>query len=88
MKIVKKETLYDGNTTEFNFDNGAWVTIYNGGHTEEGCWEFQENLYDDNSYISGCISFHGNVVEDYDGCFELPEEVKYALADLGCTFDD
>lgn len=88
MKIVKKENLTGSNTTVFNFDNGAWVTIYNGGLTGDGFWEFQADEDDEESYRSGGLWFDGNVIEDYDGCFELPVEVKCALADLGCTLND
>ena len=64
------------------------VSIYNGGPTGEGSWEFQADEEDEASYSSGGLWFEGNVIEDYDGCFELPAEVKCAIKELCYTLND
>lgn len=88
MKIVNKEIKGGGDTTEFKFENGAWVSIYNGGDTDEGSWEYQEDEDDEETYMEGGIWFDGKQIDDYDGCFELPEEVVAALNELGYSLDD
>lgn len=64
----------EGEITNVYFDNGVWVGLYK----EEGLWEFQIGD-DDDSYLSGGFVLDGGVVIDYDGVFELPEEVEKAL---------
>lgn len=83
MKIEEKK-IKDG-AREYKFDNGAWVKLDIDG--EYGSWEYQEDD-DEETYMEGGIWFDGKHIEDYDGCFELPEEVKVALKDLGFTMDD
>jgi len=87
MKIVKKENGHSTDSTEFKFDNGAWVSIYNGGDTRMGSWEFQADEEDGETYSEGGLWIDNNVVEDYDGCYELPEEVRMALTDLGYKYE-
>lgn len=84
MEIVEKN-VKDG-SREYRFDNGAWVKLDIDG--EYGSWEYQEDEDDEETYMEGGIWFDGKQIEDYDGCFELPEEVKIALKDLGFTMDD
>ena len=84
MEIVEKN-FKDG-AREYKFDNGAWVKLDIDG--EYGSWEYQEDEDDEETYMEGGIWFDGKQIEDYDGCFELPEEVKIALKDLGFTMDD
>ena len=84
MEIVEKN-VKDG-AREYKFDNGAWVKLDIDG--EYGSWEYQEDEDDEETYMEGGIWFDGKQVEDYDGCFELPEEVKIALKDLVYTMDD
>ena len=43
---------------------------------------------DEETYMEGGIWFDGKQIEDYDGCFELPEEVVAALNELGYSIDD
>ena len=84
MEIVEKN-VKDG-AREYKFDNCAWVKLDIDG--EYGSWEYQEDEDDEETYMEGGIWFDGKQIEDYDGCFELPEEVKIALKDLGFTMDD
>ena len=84
MKIVEKN-VKDG-AREYKFDNGAWVKLDIDG--EYGSWEYQEDEDDEETYMEGGIWFDGKQIEDYDGCFELPEEVVAALNELGYSIDD
>lgn len=84
MEIVEKN-FKDG-AREYKFDNGAWVKLDIDG--EYGSWEYQEDEDDEETYMEGGIWFDGKQVEDYDGCFELPDEVITALNELGYSFDD
>lgn len=84
MEIVEKN--FNDGAREYKFDNGAWVKLDIDG--EYGSWEYQEDEDDEETYMEGGIWFDGKQIEDYDGCFELPEEVKIALKDLGFTMDD
>ncbi len=84
MEIVEKK-VKDG-AREYKFDNGAWVKLDIDG--EYGSWEYQEDEDDEETYMEGGIWFDGKQIEDYDGCFELPEEVVAALNELGYSLDD
>ncbi|SDO12998.1 hypothetical protein SAMN04487900_11074 [Prevotella communis] len=84
MEIVEKN-VKDG-AREYKFDNGAWVKLDIDG--EYGSWEYQEDEDDEETYMEGGIWFDGKQIEDYDGCFELPEEVVAALNELGYSLDD
>lgn len=84
MEIVEKN-VKDG-AREYKFDNGAWVKLDIDG--EYGSWEYQEDEDDEETYMEGGIWFDGKQVEDYDGCFELPEEVVAALNELGYSLDE
>lgn len=84
MEIVEKN-VKDG-AREYKFDNGAWVKLDIDG--EYGSWEYQEDEDDEETYMEGGIWFDGKQIEDYDGCFELPEEVVAALNELGYSLDE
>ena len=84
MEIVEKN-VKDG-AREYKFDNGAWVKLDIDG--EYGSWEYQEDEDDEETYMEGGIWFDGKQIEDYDGCFKLPEEVVAALNELGYSLDD
>ena len=84
MEIVEKN-VKDG-AREYKFDNGAWVKLDIDG--EYGSWEYQEDEDDEETYMEGGIWFDGKQIEDYDGCFELPEEVVAALNELGYSLED
>lgn len=80
MKIIK-ETKNKENV-ELKFDNGAWVSIGSDN------WECQSDEDDDETYCSGGLWFEGKSIVDYDGCFELPKEVKMALTHLGYDLEE
>ena len=84
MKIIKKKQ--EKKATEFNFDNGAWVKIHN-ADGEYGSWEFQADEDDEETYSEGGLWFEGKELVDYDGCYELPEEVRMALTELGIKYE-
>lgn len=68
------------NVVEFFFDNGVSVNIF-----DYEVWEYYRE-YDD-EYMSGGFEVDNNVVVDYDGVSELPEEVQFALIKCGFTLD-
>lgn len=70
----------DKNEVEFIFDNGVSVSIF-----DYEVWEYYRE-YDD-EYMSGGFEVDNNVVVDYDGVSELPEEVQAALIKCGFTLD-
>ena len=49
-----------------------------------GCFE-HDNYGED---LGGGLWFEGNVLVDYDGVFELPEEVAEGLKELGFNVDE
>lgn len=79
MKITEKK-IKNG-AREFKFDNGAWVKLDIDG--EYGSWEIQENEDDEETYSEGGLWFEGRDLVDYDGCYELPQEVALAVNELG-----
>lgn len=88
MKIIKK--WHDKRTDDivnFKFDNGAWVSI-----DTRGSYEYQEDEDDEETYIEGSLEFErieGKLtLIDYDGCYELPEEVILACKELGMKIDE
>jgi len=89
MKVTEKKTIES--ITEFKFDNGAWARIVirtETGSFETGSFEYQEDVNDDGeSYEEGGLWFNDKTLEDYDGVFELPEEIKVALKQLGYELD-
>lgn len=89
MKITSKKQVSE-RSTEFKFDNGAWACLYTDYETEDGSWEYQsdEDEDDDEKYSEGGLWFKGKSLVDYDGCYELPEEVAIALMDLGYDVKD
>ncbi len=84
MKISEK-TIKNG-AHEFKFEGGAWVKLDIDG--EYGSWEFQEDEDDEETYSEGGLWFEGMELVDYDGCFELPEEVAAAIKELGYKVAD
>lgn len=62
---------------DFEFNNGVSVRIFD----IDEVWEYQEGD-DSDSYLSGIYILDGDTVIDYDGCFDLPDEVKIALGRL------
>lgn len=73
MKITKHQR--SGGVDIIYFDTDERVDI----RRSEGDWEYQRG--DDNdSYMSGDFWVDSGAVIDYDGCFELPEAVRQALA--------
>ena len=87
MKITEKKAR-DKRSTEFKFDNGAWVCVYAGYEDGTGSWEYQSDEDDEETYSEGGLWFEGRELVDYDGCFELPEEVKLALQELGFKMEE
>lgn len=82
MKITEKK-VRDKRSTEFKFDNGAWVCVCAGYEDGSGSWEYQADEDDEETYSEGGLWFEGKELVDYDGCFELPKEVAIAVKDLG-----
>ena len=80
MKIIERKN------DEFKFDNGAWVRIII-ENRHDGSFEYQLDEDDEDTYSAGGLWFDGDVLEDYDGCYELPEEVIMALHELGYKED-
>lgn len=81
MHIVDTECKNDH--WSYLFDNGIEVSIW----PLYESWEFCDTTDEANSYCSGCyMSDHGEIY-DYDGVFELPQEVKTALIEFGYTLN-
>ena len=63
-----------------------WV---NGDDDEDLDEEYDNYVYDEEdeddeeTYSEGGLWFEGMELVDYDGCFELPEEVAAAIKELG-----
>ena len=87
MKIIEKKVKNE-RVTEFKFENGTWVCICAGYEDGSGSWEHQSDEDDDETYYEGGLWFEGMELVDYDGIFELPEEVKLAIKDLGYKIED
>lgn len=68
---------------DFTFRSGAWVSLEFDGGVNSASWEFQADKDDDDTYLSGCLWFDDGVLVDYDGCFELPNEIGFSLKKLG-----
>lgn len=87
MKIIERKN------DEFKFDNGAWVKVSIDGeygvniNGEYGSWEYQSDEDDEETYSEGGLWFEDKWLADYDGCYELPEEVIMALHELGYKED-
>ena len=82
MKINSKKLEKNSEPIEFKFDNGAWVSIHINNEDGDNLWEYQSNNDDDDTYLYGTLMIENGEVIDYDGCYELPQEVKLALTDL------
>lgn len=85
MKIDSRnvETQSGEKVHNFYFDDGkTWVGIT----PSQGIWEYQYGE-DEDTYISGGYVVDGNTVIDYDGCYELPATVIFALSDFGYDID-
>jgi len=85
MKITESKKVNE-RTTEFKYDNGAWVSVCT--DKEDGSWEYQWDEDDEETYSEGGLWFEDKTLTDYDGCYELPEEVKMALKELGYELED
>lgn len=81
MKITEKKVRNE-RSAEFKFDNGVWVSIIIGSDGK-GSWEYHSDEDDEETYVEGGLWFEGKEVVDYDGIYELPEEVKMAIRDMG-----
>lgn len=87
MKIIERKN------DEFKFDNGAWVRVSIDGvygvhiNGEYGSWEYQSDEDDEQTYSEGGLWFEDKWLADYDGCYELPEEVEMAIKELGYKID-
>ena len=71
---------------KFKFANGVIVEI----SQNECLWEYYwPDPHDDDEdiYLTGGYVLDGNTVVDYDGCFDLPDEVKKCLKHLGYELD-
>ena len=86
MKITEKKVRNE-RSAEFKFDNGVCVGIIIGSDGK-GSWEYQSDDDDEETYVEGGLWFEGNEVVDYDGIYELPDEVKLAIRDMGYKIDD
>ena len=86
MKITEKKVRNE-RSAEFKFDNGAWVSIIIGSDGK-GSWEYQSDDDDEETYVEGGLWFEGKEVVDYDGIYELPDEVKLAIRYMGYKIDD
>lgn len=49
-------------------------------------WEVYTD--DEMQYGQGCLGFDGKILEDYDGCFSLPNQVMDVLDALGYDTKD
>lgn len=87
MKITEQKAR-DKRSTEFKFDNGAWACVYAGYEDGEGSWEYQSDEDDEETYSEGGLWFEDKTLVDYDGCYELPEEVQLALNELGYSLEE
>ena len=79
----RKHDAKSDDIVEFWFDNESWVRI----DLIDEMYEYQSNPKDGETYISGMLQFEDNVLVDYDGCYELPDEVIEAVKDLGHEID-
>lgn len=78
-----------GMSITFDFNDGCWVCIdLAKDYKEVGAWQIQTNPEDEETYAEGGIWFNGEQIEDYDGCYDLPKEVKTALSFLGYHLDE
>lgn len=75
MKIL----IYDitREKAKYIFENGSEVVLF----LQEEIWEYSRDQDDD--YISGTYVVENNAIIDWDGCFELPEEVMLAFIHYG-----
>lgn len=87
MKITEKKVRNE-RSTEFKFDNGAWACVYIDTDDGEGSWEYQSDDNDEETYSDGGLWFDGKELVDYDGCYELPEEVMLAIKERGYNITD
>lgn len=65
-------------------NGNEWAKI-----NEDCTWEYQSDVEDEESYISGIIILDDDerTVIDYDGCYELPEMVLNLLEDAEYYID-
>lgn len=82
MKVTRIEDV--GLNRHYYFDNGTEVAIGLPLEGESG-WEYYNAIEDD--YSEGVLWFDNDVLVDYDGVYNLPEEVYEALRHLGIKVD-
>ena len=87
MKITETIKVSE-RTKEFKFDNGAWASVYIDTEDGDGSWEYQSDEDDEETYSDGGLWFEEKKVVDYDGIYELPEEVKLAIRDMGYEIEE
>ena len=73
-------------TATFITVGNQWLCI----NTEDHTWEYQDDVDDDETYVSGGYETDDDrpcTVTGYDGCFDLPYAVKEALRNLGYALE-
>jgi hypothetical protein len=63
------------------WSQGLTVNVYQFKGSKPHSWEVYTD--DEEQYAEGCLGFHENTLEDYDGCFSLPSQVMDVLDALG-----
>lgn len=85
---IDKIEVYTSSVS-FIFNDKCWVNIGLATDVhEEGHWEIQHDPDDEQTYSCGGLWFNGEQVDDYDGCYQLPEPVLTALSFLGYHIDE
>lgn len=76
--IAKSDYVTTDKRHDIYFDNGVWVGIM----PEEQIWAY-DRFDDPESYISGIYQLDRDTVVDYDGVYQLPDEVIQAFRYVG-----
>lgn len=84
MSDWKKNTA----SLSLTFKDDNWVKVVVHYDTNSGYWEFCNLKNEDETYISGGLWFDGIKLTDYDGCYQLPDEVFICLKQLGFMTKD
>lgn len=80
-QVAKVETIHQESVSPvFGIKSETDITIYADG---TGDFEYYVDLDEDDYYIEGALTLEGKEVIDFDGCFDLPQEVKTALTEHG-----
>lgn len=77
MIILSEKVSFE--KAEYIFDNGAEVVLF----LQLGSWEYSQNPDDVDDYLCGTFEVENNAIIDWDGCFDLPEEVVLAFNHFG-----